>query len=62
MKTFLDKAKELKPNLTEAAIVDGQCPYTLDLEGSSDCPNENEVPYTMSLCEFCWAREYKEEE
>jgi len=52
--TYLEKARELRPDLENADIW-WQCPDDFDLESeNSDCPREGSITMT---CKECWNRE-----
>ena len=55
--TRLEKAKELRPGLTEEKIVQGNCPFSILPMDNIDCPKNGE---TKDICPICWNEEYKE--
>ena len=52
--TYLEKARELRPDLTDREIR-RFCPVDLELETTINCPRNNNV--VQLRCEDCWSRE-----
>jgi hypothetical protein len=56
--TFLEKAKELFPNLAENEIIEDICPGEIFIEDFSKFKNCEQLSF--SICEQCWTREMPE--
>ena len=53
---FLEKAKQIRPDLTERQII-FKCPNKLGLEKNSICPSDENDNVTDEGCIYCWNRE-----